>query len=342
MAEEPSGVIDFSSNDYLGLAADARVVEALRRADRVGSGGARLLGGRHHSHWELEEALAANLGKERALLFSSGYLAAIGAISVLSTLVGASYSDALNHACLIDGLRLTKLPRTIYPHGRLPLRADRTARSLIVTESIFSMDGDCVDLSAIVRDLGDDDVLLVDEAHALGAVGENGAGLAAKLDDPRVVILGTLSKAFGAQGGFVAGSETLIELLINTARTFIFDTAPVPAVSAAALAALDISRSDRGLRESLHANVLRLRIGLKKLGVTTFDNPSPIVPVVLGDEQRALEVAKRVRERGIYAPAVRPPTVPIGTSRLRISVRADHTAQQIDALLEALECIGIS
>lgn len=339
---EPSAAIDFSSNDYLALSTDSRVLGALRCADRAGSGGARLLGGRHREHWALEEELAAHLGRERTLLFSSGYLAALGAITALSNVVGAAYSDALNHACLIDGLRLTRLAREIYPHGKMPPRAQRISGSLIITESIFSMDGDSVDISAMLAELGGDDILLVDDAHALGAVGPNGIGLAAQIDDPRIVILGTLSKALGAQGGFVAGPAPVIELLLNSARTFIFDTALVPAVAAAARIALQIVREEEDRRERLHRSVRQLRSGLETLGFATFNNLTPIVPVVLGEERRALAIEKDLFDRGIYAPAVRPPTVPVGSSRLRVSLRADHTEPQIAALIEELQCTVIS
>lgn len=333
-SDELSGVIDFSSNDYLGLATDPQVVEALRHATRVGSGGARLLGGRHREHFLLEQDLAGWLGRERALLFSSGYHAALGAIPVLANLAGSILSDARNHASLIDGIRLARRAHTIYPHGTVPGKHDVSA--LIVSESIFSMDGDAIDPAAILAQLRDDDVLLVDEAHALGVVGREGAGLARELDDPRVVVLGTLSKALGGHGGFIAGPAPVIELLVNRARTFIFDTAPAPALALAARIALLLTRNGDTRRDRLNANAARLREALgQNQGV------GGIVPLALGSEDRALRVAQRLLERRIVAPAIRPPTVPPGTSRLRFSVRADHRAEQVDVLIDELQqCIA--
>jgi len=338
----PRLAIDFSSNDYLGLAADPRVIGALRQAGRAGSGGSRLLGGHHREHALLEEELAAWLGRERALVFSSGYLSAAGAIGVLSTAARVAYSDRLNHASLIDALATSKIDRLVYPHKKLPAKDQRRGSALIVTESIFSMDGDAVNLAAIVRDLTGDDVLLVDEAHALGVAGPRGAGLAAGILDERIVILGTLSKSLGSQGGFVAGPAALIELLINAARSFIFDTALAPALAAAARAALKVTIEGDALRASLHANVARLQSGLRERGYEAGDHRSAIVPVVLGEERAALDAAQHLRAAGITAPAIRPPTVPAGTSRLRFSVRANHTPADIDALLEAMACIAIS
>lgn len=341
-SDAPKIFADFSSNDYLGLAADSRLVGALKQCKRVGAGGARLLGGRHREHFLLEQELARYVRRERALLFSSGYLAAIGAISVLTRFARVAYSDAFNHASLIDALRLSKIDREIYSHARFPAAAARRTPALVVTESIYGMDGDRADLRAMVESLRPDDVLLVDEAHALGVVGPHGSGLAADIRDERVVILGTLGKAFGAAGGFIAGPAPLIDLLVNAARTFIFDTALPPPIALAARVALTIVASGDDLRERLHARVEQLRTGMAKLGFPVPLNFAPIVPVILGSERRALDAARRCYELGAYVPAVRPPTVPAGSSRLRISVRADHTAAQVGTLLEALACIDIS
>jgi 8-amino-7-oxononanoate synthase len=308
----------------------------------VGAGGARLLGGRHREHWLLEQDIARWLGRERALLFSSGYLAALGVIQVLARFADVVYSDALNHACLIDGIRAAKLPREIYPHAALPSSRERRGRALIVTESLFGMDGDTIDVKAIARDLAPDDVLLVDEAHALGVLGPEGAGAAIGVDDDRVVVLGTLGKAAGAAGGFIAGPERVIDLLINAARTFIFDTAPPPAIAFAARVGIMLARTADDRRARLFAKTHRLRSGLRELGYSISDDETPIVPVIVGDEQRAVDLMERCLERGIYAPAIRPPTVPAGTSRLRISMRADHTDEQVDMLLERISCTVIS
>lgn len=336
-------VVDFSSNDYLGLSTDPQVLQAFRHATRAGSGGARLLGGRHREHSLLEEELAAWLGRERVLLFSSGYLAALGAVAALSRTVQTIYSDELNHASLIDGIRLSHADRVVYPHASLPPAAQRRTPALVVTESIFSMDGDAVDLNGMLAELGDDDVLLIDEAHALGVAGEAGTGLAATLRDPRVVVLGTLSKSFGLMGGFVAGPAPVIELLVNVARTFIFDTALPPAVALAARVSLVQIRKGEALRRRLHENVARMRLGVASLGFPTVEGPAPIVPVVLGDESRAVAVSKGLLARNVIAPAIRPPTVPAGSSRLRLSLRADQNVEAIDLFVEGLSrCIVTS
>lgn len=340
---ESAAMLDFSSNDYLALACNAHVVQALRHARRVGSGGSRLLGGSSREHSLLEEELAAFLGRERALLFSSGYHAAFGAIAVLAPACAHIYSDRLNHASLIDAMRLAGIPRTIYAHCELTPRARRAAPALIVTESIFGMDGDRADLEGMLADLGIDDVLLVDEAHAVGIDGPHGAGLARTLDDPRVVVMGTLSKAFGAHGGFIAGPAPLIELLVNAARTFIFDTALPPAIALAARVALVQLRNADEARDHLHGVVRHLRGGLRSLGLPVIEDRSPVVPVVLGPEARALEVAAALEAKNILAPAIRPPTVPEGSSRLRLSVRADHQLEHIDLFIESLaSCIVTS
>ena len=338
----PKYAADFSTNDYLALATDSRVVEALRRAQRVGSGGARLLGGRSREHWLLEEELAQFLGRERALLFSSGYLAALGAITVLAQTVNVAYSDERNHACLIDGLRMTKLRRHVYSHAALPRKGDREAPALIVTESIFSMDGDRADIGALVADLHEGDVLLVDEAHAIGVAGAAGAGLCREFSDQRVVVMGTLSKSLGSLGGFVAGPAELIDLLANAARSFIFDTALPPSLATAARVALMLSKNMDDRRARIAHIAQRLSTAMDSLGYQARSALGPIVPVVVGSEARALQLSQALLIQHISAPAVRPPTVPTGTSRLRLSVRADHNDQHVAILLEALQCIGSS
>jgi len=333
-------LLDFSSNDYLGLSDHHAVVAALHAARRVGSGGSRLLAGAFPEHAALERDLAAFVGREKALLFSSGYHAAIGTIGALSALVGAAYSDALNHACIIDGLRVTRLQRHIYPHASFAdvrRGEDLHTGALVVSESIFGMDGDAVDLRAMVRALGPEDVLLVDEAHAMGVVGEHGGGLAYGIDDQRVVVMGTLSKAFGALGGFVAGPAPLIDYLQTSARTFIFDTALPPAVAEAARAAVFLAREADAQRKHLTALGRRLREGLRALGYAVPDGIGPIVPVLVGEADPTLALAGRLRERGINAPPILPPTVPPGTCRLRVTLRAHHVFEDVDRLLAALE-----
>jgi 8-amino-7-oxononanoate synthase len=261
---------------------------------------------------------------------------------VSASLVDVVYSDALNHACLIDGIRAAKIPREIFAHAKLPRKQDRRHPALIVTESLFGMDGDKVDLKAIRAELHDDDVLLVDEAHALGLFGAEGGGLACGIADDRIVVLGTLSKAIGAAGGFVAGPAALVDLLVNTARTFIFDTALPPAIAFAARVGIMLSKTADDRRARLFERSARLQAGLCELGLATIQEQTAIVPVVVGDEARALELMHRCAQAGINAPAIRPPTVPAGTSRLRLSVRSDHTDEQISLLLGQLACTVIS
>jgi 8-amino-7-oxononanoate synthase len=333
---ERAGLIDFASNDYLGLSRRPSLREAMRSTSVVGSGGARLLSGAHPEHAALEADLARFVGRERALLFSSGYLAALGAVQALAPLVAAAYSDEHNHASLIDGLRLTKLPRTIFAHGALPSAQERTAPALVVTESVFGMSGEAIDLAGMLERLGPGDVLVLDEAHALGIYGQRGSGLASAFDDERIVIVGTLSKAFGCAGGFVAGTSEVIDLLISTARSFIFDTSMPPPLAAAARAALEAIVQGEALRGALQANVQRLCRGLRAIDRFGGLREAPIIPLIVGDARSALDLGEHLRAQGIFAPAIRPPTVAQGQSQIRLVVRADHTASEIAALLCAL------
>jgi 8-amino-7-oxononanoate synthase len=333
---EQPGSLDFASNDYLGLSHLPAVREAMCTARVVGSGGSRLLSGAHPEHAALEEELADFVRRERALLFSSGYLAALGIVQAVSPLVSAAYSDKRNHASIIDGLRLSKLPRTIYAAGMLPPRTRRTPAALIITESVFGMSGECIDLAAVLAELGPDDLLVVDEAHALGVYGTAGSGLASAFDDERIVIIGTLSKAFGCAGGFVAGSSEIIELLVSTARSFIFDTSLPPPIAAAARAALRAIVDGDSLRRALMHNVTQLYEGLRDDGRFAVRAATPIVPLVVGEAREALALAAALYAQNIFAPAIRPPTVPAGHSQLRLVVRADHTEADITVLLRAL------
>lgn len=326
-------LLDFSSNDYLGLARHPDVVAPLHDATCAGSGGARLLAGAFAAHRALEEELAAFTGRERALLFSSGYHAALGAIGSLARVVRECYSDELNHACLIDGIRLSRLERTVFPHAAFTRTEGEPA--LVVTETIFGVDGDAIDPRAMLDSMGPNDVLLVDEAHALGVAGEHGGGLAFGIGDPRLVVMGTLSKAFGAHGGFVAGPHQLIDYLQSVARAFIFDTALPPAIAEAARAGVRLARAADAERAHLARIGKRLRDTLRARGYRVTGDSGAIVPVVIGEVQPTLELAGRLREMGINVPPIRPPTVPAGTSRLRITLRATHTDAEIERLLAA-------
>jgi 8-amino-7-oxononanoate synthase len=342
--------VDFSSNDYLGLATDPRVAEAIAvalRAGGTGAAAARSIAGNHPLHEELETALARLKGAEAALLFPSGFAANAGAIPALAGRGDVIYSDALNHASIIDGCRLARATTRTFPHADLDalaamLEADRGVyrRRWIVVEGVYSMDGDLFPLDRLVplaRAYGA--WIYVDDAHATGVVGATGAGsgehfgVAHEID----VAMGTLGKALGTVGAFIAGSHTLRELLVNRARSFVFTTGTLPAVAAGTLAALRIVVDEPWRRERLRANAERLRAGLAALGrPLAADLPGHIAPVTLGGAEETLRVGQALRERGFLVGAVRPPTVPMGSARLRITVSAAHTAEQIDRLLDAL------
>jgi 8-amino-7-oxononanoate synthase len=337
-------VVTFASNDYLGLTHHPRVVAAAHAAlDRwgVGSGASRLIVGSRPLHAELEAELASWKGTEAALLFPTGFAANLG---VLATLAGPDVtilSDELNHASIVDGARLARADVRVYRHGDLDhlakLLVDVTAAGggpvIVVTDSAFSMDGDVVGVAALVDTCADHDALVVlDEAHAVLGPRVDLAAAAAR--GVTVVRVGTLSKALGSLGGFVAGPRRYVDLLRNRARPFIFTTAPTPADVAAALAAVRVVRSAEGeaLVARLRAHVERLRPG----------HPTPIVPVVLGEEAAALAAADDLLAQGLLVPAIRPPTVPVGSSRLRVALSAAHTGEQVDRLVAALGTLGRS
>lgn len=332
----PSFVLDgrtvtsFASNDYLGLTQHPAVVAAAHDALArygAGSGAARLVVGGRPLHAELEDELASWKGAERALLFPTGFAANLGVLTVFGGPGVTVCSDELNHASIIDGCRLARSDVKVYRHGDLDHLAKLLAdadRAIVVTESVFSMDGDVADVAAVAELCrGHGALLVLDEAHAvLGPVGPWDA-------EVELLRVGTLSKALGSLGGFVAGPTSLIELLLNRARPFIFTTASTPADTAAALAAVRIVRSDEGdaLAARLRAHVHRVRPG----------HPSPIIPVILGDEDRALGAAAALLEQGLLVPAIRPPTVAVGTSRLRVTLSAAHSDDDVSRLVAAIE-----
>jgi 8-amino-7-oxononanoate synthase len=327
-------VVSFASNDYLGLTQHAAVVAAAHAAlDRwgAGSGAARLIVGSRPVHSELEEALAAWKDSERALVFPTGFAANLGVLSTLATPGVRVCSDELNHASIIDGCRLGRGDVHVYPHrdvDTLDRLLDGTERSIVVTDTVFSMDGDAAPVDDLIDVCTRHGALLVlDEAHAV-------LGPDVRVPDGADVLrVGTLSKTLGSLGGFVAGPAEFIALLVNRARPFIFTTASTPADTAAALAALRVLRSAEGdaLRATLRRHVDRISPG----------HPSPIIPVLLGDEARALAASAALLERGLLVPAIRPPTVAPGTSRLRIALSAAHTDDQVTLLADALrETIG--
>jgi 8-amino-7-oxononanoate synthase len=340
----------FASNNYLGLTADEAVIQAASEAALrygTGSGASRLVSGTMKLHVLLEEELASFKKTEAALLFGSGFAANLGTITALVGPEDVIYTDRLNHASIIDGSRLSKARLEIYAHAdtedlknRLAHNRDRNPgrRRLIVTDGVFSMDGDLAPLPEIL-DLAEtyDAWVLIDDAHATGVIGPRGAGTADyyNVDSPRLVRLGTLSKAFGGEGGFVAGPADLVDYLRHKARPFVFSTAPSPATVATALKALDIVQTEPHRRERLRANAERLREGLHLLGYVVPRGPTPIVPVMVGEPGRAVALSKALEDRGVLAPAIRPPTVPKGTSRLRVTAMATHTDSDIDHALQA-------
>jgi 8-amino-7-oxononanoate synthase len=323
-------VVSFAANDYLGLTHHPAVVAAAHEAlDRwgAGAGAARLIVGSRPVHTELEAALAEWKATEAALLFSTGFAANLGVLSTLGQADVTILSDELNHASIIDGTRLAKAAVRIYRHGDLDHLATLLVAAdgpcLVVTDTVFSMDGDTADVDGLLAVAARHGALVVlDEAHAV-----LGPEVPADSEVP-VLRVGTLSKTLGALGGFVAGPQHYVDLLRNAARPFIFTTASTPADAAAAGAALDVLRSAEGdaLVSQLQGHVTRLRPG----------HPSPILPVVLGDEAAAIKAGQALRERGLLVPAIRPPTVPPGTSRLRVALSAAHTDPQVDALAQAL------
>lgn len=320
----------YAANDYLGLSSHPKVrAAAIAAIERFGTGAtaSRLVVGTRSLHDELEAELAEWKHSEKALVFSSGYAANIGVLTSLGTADVTIFSDSLNHASIIDGCRLSKARSVIYPHLDMESLARQLAatpgRKMVVSETVFSMDGDVVPLREISELCRDHNALLVlDEAHA--AVGPE------HVDVPGLEVLhvGTLSKTLGALGGFVAGSKALVELLVNRARTFIFTTGLSPADTAAALAALRICRSVEGdvLRERLRSLIDIIRPG----------HPSAVIPIILGNDEQAVRGAAILRERGLYVPAIRPPTVAPGTSRLRVALSAAHTPDMVMQLRDAL------
>lgn len=334
------------SNNYLGLATHPAVIEAAIRAARdfgVGSGASRLISGSLRLHAALEEELAAFKGTEAALLFNSGYQANVG---VIATLVGADdavFSDALNHASIIDGCRLSRARVVVYPHADIAALADLLARiparrRLIVTDSVFSMDGDFAPLRELCELAARHGAwVMVDEAHATGVLGRRGAGLVEELGlEGRVdVQMGTLSKALGCFGAYVAGSRALVDLLANRARSFVFTTSLPPPVVAAAREAVRLVQQEPNLRQRLWANARRLEQALRAAGAPAPSQCSHILPVVVGDERRAMELSERLIAEGVWVQGIRPPTVPPGSSRLRVTASAALTEEDCDLVERA-------
>jgi len=339
-------VISLSSNDYLGLASEPRLRDALIEATRthgVGSGASRLISGSHEAHRAAELRLARFSDAEDALLFGSGYAANVG---TLATLLGADdivFSDALNHASVIDGCRLSKAKIVVFPHRDLDALAElldthrkSARRAIIATDAVFSMDGDRADLAGLSTLAARHEAwLFVDEAHALGVLGPQGRGLGAELGIAPQIRVGTLGKAFGVMGAFVTGSTALIDLLRNKARSFVFSTAPPAALAATILVATDLVEGADDRRAQLFEHASRLRRELSKLGYGVLGDGTPIVPVVSGDPRETMALSAALFDAGIFAHGIRPPTVPVGTSRIRLVPIASHTDAQIGRVISA-------
>lgn len=341
-------LIMLSSNNYLGLAAHPQVKRAAIAATErygVGAGASRLVAGSLEPIHQLEANLARLKNVEAALVFGSGYLANLGALTALAGPGDVIFSDELNHASLIDGCRLTKADLRVYRHCdadhlRFLLEQSPSARRrLIVTDSIFSMDGDFAPLREIVglaRQFAA--AIMIDEAHAVGVVGPDGAGLAAEfgLEKEIDIHIGTLSKALGAYGAYIAGSTVLIDFLINRSRSFIYTTGLPPAIAAAAGAAIEVMRAEPERIRRLWENASYLRERLVAAGFRFARTESPILPLIVGEAHAAVEMARRLFARGVYVVAIRPPTVPAGTARLRITPIADHSRGDLDEAIAAI------
>jgi 8-amino-7-oxononanoate synthase len=341
---------NFSSNDYLGLASDPRVLAAFNRgaeAYGVGSGASHLVCGHSVEHHALEEELAAFTGRERALLFSTGYMANIGAATALLQRGDYIIEDKLNHASLLDGGQLSGARLQRFAHNdtaglrRRLESCPANAKVLVAVDGVFSMDGDCAPLAEIAALASSHQAwLMVDDAHGFGVLGEDGAGLLQKigLGQREVpVLMATFGKALGTFGAFVAGSDELVETLIQGARSYIYTTALPPAVAAATRESLRIAQRESWRREHLQALVSRLRHGSEQLGLALMPSGTAIQPLLIGGAVSAMQVSEKLFEQGFFVPAMRPPTVPRDTSRLRITVTAAHSEEDIDRLLQALE-----
>ncbi|MBF8757883.1 8-amino-7-oxononanoate synthase [Pseudomonas guariconensis] len=359
LLESPQGpevVVDgqpllaFCSNDYLGLANHPEVIAAWRAgAERwgVGGGASHLVVGHSTPHHQVEEALAELTGRPRALLFSTGYMANLGAITALVGQGDTVLQDRLNHASLLDGGLLSGARFSRYLHNDPVSLANRlekaTGNTLVVTDGVFSMDGDLADLPALAKVARARDAwLMVDDAHGLGTLGAHGGGIVEHFglgveDVP--VLIGTLGKACGTAGAFVAGSEELIEALVQFARPYIYTTSQPPALACATLKSLELLRRETWRREHLAALIRQFREGTEQIGLALMDSPTAIQPILIGDSARALQLSRMLRERGLLVTAIRPPTVPAGSARLRVTLSAAHSEAQVQLLLNALaEC----
>ena len=344
--------LSFCSNDYLGLANHPDVVAALQKGAEqygAGSGAAHLISGHSQAHHALEEELAEFVGRPRALLFSTGFMANLGTVAALLNKSDAVFEDRLNHASLIDAGLTSGARFHRYTHGdadsllALLAKSDAT-KKLIVTDGVFSMDGDIAPLDRLSQVAQEQHAwLMVDDAHGLGVIGEQGRGTLdyhemSTKDVP--VLMGTLGKALGSFGAFVSGEEDLVEYLIQEARTYIYTTALPPAIAEATRTSLRLAQQEQWRRDKLHSLIERFRSGARELGLQLMDSSTPIQPLLVGDNARTLQFSRQLFDNGLLISAIRPPTVPVNTARLRITFSASHEEQDVDLLLSQLEQLG--
>lgn len=338
-----------ASNDYLGLSRHPRLTAAAARAAQElgsGTGASRLVSGSQDGHLELEAAVARHKGTEAALVLATGYMTNLAAVAGLAGPGDLVVSDALNHASIIDACRLSRAEVKVYPHGdaaqarRLLAQGGEDRLKLLVTDGVFSMDGDLAPLPELWRAARQEGALLiVDDAHATGVYGATGRGSLEHFGmepAPGLVLVGTFSKALGCQGGFVAGAREVISTLVHRARSLLYTTAPPPAQVAACRESLEVVREEGWRRERLWQLCAHFRRGLQEMGLTVLSEQGPIIPLLVGDAGRAWELAQALRRQGVFAPAMRPPTVPAGTSRIRFTVSAAHRQEDLDLALAAL------
>ena len=340
--------LNFCSNNYLGLANNPLVIKAVKDAVEKygwGAGASRLVSGNMKLHEALEGEISRFKGKEASIVFPTGYMANIGTISSLVSKGDLVICDKLNHASIIDGCRLSGADFRVYPHCDIEklenvlMKSTKYSRKLIVTDTVFSMDGDLAPLPDIVRIARKcNAMVMVDEAHGTGVFGKRGGGVVEhfNLSEKVNIIMGTLSKAVGSLGGYVSGDADLINYLRNKARSFMYTTALPPAVCAASIAAIKLIRENPSLRTSLWNNVRYLKEKLELLNFNVISSESPIIPILIGDAKKAVDVSKFLYKKGILIPAIRPPTVPAKSSRLRLTVMSTHTRKDLERLLEVL------
>ena len=345
---EGRSFLSFCSNNYLGLANHPSVVKAVKDAVEEygwGAGASRLVSGNMILHEALEDTISRFKGKEAAIVFPTGYMANLGAITSLVSNGDLVICDKLNHASIIDGCRLSGADFRVYAHCNMDKlenilkKASQYNRKLIVTDSVFSMDGDLAPLPDIVRIATEyNAMIMVDEAHGTGVFGENGRGVVEhfNLNKEIDVVMGTLSKAIGSLGGYVSGDIDLISYLRNKARSFMYTTALPPAVCAASIAGINLIQEDPSMRESLWYNVRFIKDKLRSLNINMISSESQIIPILIGDAQKAVEISTLLYEKGILIPAIRPPTVPANSSRLRMTVMSSHTQGDLESLFEVL------